>query len=222
MPIHVLIVDSNEITRAGIKTTFSLRPDLKLVGAAASLDEGLSIANETRIDVAIIDPSVVPDDSLDAVRRFRQAYPSLKLLVFSSEDCADFAQSITAAGASGYLIKAASVDEIAVAIRSVYVGRVFISHTHQAMTTPKQTRRSSPVRSSENVSQVGEGHQLSKREREVLTLLTDGMTNKQVAEELFLSVKTVETYRSRIMRKHGLRGRSELVSFARQTLPLAV
>ena len=116
------------------------------------------------------------------------------------------------AGAVGYLIKAADLDEIAVAIRSIAAGRIFICHSQHTLATP-------PSNASDYRPDDGtEDHQLSRREREVISLLADGMTNKQVAERLFLSVKTVETYRSRVMRKCGFADRTELVQFARQHL----
>ena len=216
MPIRVMIVDSHELSRAGIKITINERADLELVAEASSLDEALQAACHTPIDVAILDPEV-GCDRFDAIHQFQQAWPDLKVLVLSSEDCGNYATSITSAGASGYLIKAASLDEIAVAIRSVHNGRVFISHTHQAVSAPKLGTTDRPAANSDEP-----GRALSRREQEVLLFLADGLTNKQVAERLFLSIKTIETYRSRIMRKHGLRDRAELVRFARLHLGAAV
>ena len=226
MPIRVLIVDQHEIMRAGIKLTCGQREDLVFVGEACSLAEASQIARETNPDVAIIDPDCGGVDGLDAIGRLKDELPNLKILVFTANDGPEYAARIIAVGASGYLIKVAGLDEIAVAIRSVHVGRMFISHTHQPMTKPKskqvQKRESSAGSNRYDDTESSPLHQLSNREREVLMLLVDGMTNKQVAELLFLSVKTVETYRARVMKKYALRDRAELVQFARKTLgPIA-
>jgi DNA-binding NarL/FixJ family response regulator len=221
MPIRVLIVDQHEIMRAGIKLTCSDRNELEFVGEASSLAEGLQVASATNPDVAIVDPDCDGVDGLDGLRPLLDKMSELKILVFTAYDDPDYATRIMDSGACGYLIKVAGWDEIAVAIRSVHLGRNFISHTHHGVTVPKSKH------AQQGVAFAGSGlretskslplHQLSSREQEVLTLLVDGMTNKQVAERLFLSVKTVETYRARIMKKYGLRDRAELVQFARKT-----
>ena len=146
----------------------------------------------------------------------------MRILAFSSNDGPDDAARTLKAGASGFLIKIAGLDEIAVALRAVHLGRVFVSHSHPTAFCPKpaapmtvETQKPSTAARTASESPT----QLSGREREVLSLLADGMTNKQAAERLFLSVKTVETYRARIMKKHGLRDRVDLVQFARANPP---
>ena len=222
MSIRVLIVDQHEIVRAGIKQTCSERTDLECVGEACSLEEGRQIANATNPDVAIIDPDCEGVDGRGGIRRLHHELPKLKILVFTAHDSPDHAAMILQAVAAGYLIKVASLDEIAVAIRSVHVGRIFVSHTHCAVAKPKSMHTDQfaacalPGPHTES-DRSAPPSLLSDREQEVLTLLADGMTNKQAAEKLFLSIKTVETYRARIMKKHRLRDRAELVRFARTT-----
>ncbi len=222
MPIRVLVMDRHEILRAGIKLTCSDRDDLEFVGEACSLEAGRRMAAATNPDVAIIDPDCDGVDGIEGIARLHREMPSLKILVFTARDSPEHAARILQAGAAGYLIKVASLDEIAVAIRSVHIGRIFISHTHCAVAAPKSmhtdqiTEHALPKPTAQSDS-TPQPRLLSDREQEVLALLADGMTNKQAAEQLFLSIKTVETYRARIMKKHGLHGRSELVRFARQT-----
>lgn len=224
MPIRVLIVDPHEIMRAGIKLACGDREDLEIVGEASSLVEARDTALETNPDVAIIDPAgdSGESESLQAIGRLHEEFPNLKILVFTTADGPDHAVRFVQAGASGYLIKAAGLDEVSVAIRSVHIGRVFISHSSPTMTKPAPHPTNHGVTNATPgpaiESQRVPGPPLSAREQEVLLMLADGMTNKQVAESLFLSVKTVETYRSRIMKKHGLRDRAELVQFARRTI----
>lgn len=222
MSIRVLIVDQHEIMRAGIKQTCSERADFEFVGEAYSLEEGRQIALATKPDVAIIDPDCEGVDGLNGIRQLHREMPSMKILVFTAHDSSEHAAILLQAGAAGYLIKVASPDEIAVAIRSVHIGRIFISHTQCAVATPMSKRTDQPEYALPPMQAESDSptppRPLSDREQEVLSLLADGMTNKQAAEKLFLSVKTVETYRARIMKKHQLSDRAALVRFARKTI----
>ncbi|TWT76439.1 Transcriptional regulatory protein DevR (DosR) [Planctomycetes bacterium CA13] len=208
MPIQVLIIDPHAVTRLGIKQAFSSRSELEIIGEAATIAEGIRIAHDKNPDVAIIDPTAGGDQSIEMLRKLHQELPRLRTLVFTAKDGPEVATQMVALGASGYLIKAADLDEVVVAIQSVHVGRLFISHSHTLRVIP----------SPHSVNRETACELLSQREREVLGKLADGMTNQQVAEALFLSVKTIETYRSRIMKKHKLADRAELVRFARECL----
>jgi len=213
MPIRILVIDPHAVTRLGIKQAFADRSDLEFVGETSTLQEGIRIARTQSPDVAIIDPTAGGADAPALLRELHEELPKLRTLVFTACDGPEIAEQMVALGASGYLIKAANLDEMIVAIQSIHLGRLFISHSHtsRVIPAPHDHVRSAPSKS------VAADESLSQREQEVLSMLADGMTNKQVAEALFLSVKTVETYRSRIMKKHQLADRAELVSFARQT-----
>lgn len=212
MPIRVLLVDQHEIVRAGTKLACCDHKDIAIVGEASSIEEGRKLALETAPDVLIVDPDCDPN-GLDAIALLGREFTQAKIVVFTSNDGPDYASQIMMAGVSGYLIKTAGMDEIPVAIRLVHQGRVFISHTrHQQTQTPKLATAVKTVPIESNATH------LSGRELEVLTLLADGMTNKQVAAQLYLSVKTIETYRSRIMKKYQLRDRADLVQFARRSV----
>lgn len=249
MTIRVAIVDPHEIMRVGIKHLCIDRSEFEFAGELDSLLNGCERLIDTRPDVVVIDPGPSDELGLAIIRQIHEQLPAAKILVFASRDCGQFALEMMAAGASGYVTKAAAMDEIAVAIRAVESGRLFISHHHQAVDPPKAAflrRAVVDARSDLNpsvlqanggpldsVSRADGPHgladandvnplceeKLSGREREVLLLLAEGMTNRQAAEQLFLSVKTVETYRSRIMRKFGLRDRLEMVRFARKLTP---
>ena len=224
MPIRVLIVDAHEIMRAGIKLACSDREDFEFVGEASTLTQAQQIASETDPDVAVVDPHCAGEGARgrESIGNWHAETPDLKLLMLAGNDSPEHATRLVEAGASGYLTKAAGLDEIAVAIRSVHAGRIFISHsrpTHAGANLNHsihagENHTTSPPPASKSFARPA----LSTREQEVLEMLADGMTNKQVAESLFLSVKTVETYRARIMKKHCLRDRAELVRFARRNL----
>ncbi len=222
MPIRVLIIDSHEIVRAGIKMACETRSDLQFVGEASTLEGATSLAIESSADVVVVDPTVSGPEGLIELQQLHLQLPTLRILAFTNDDGPEFAQAVIAAGASGYLIKDASIDEMAVAIGCVHQGRVFISHSHAASHSPASVVNvASEVATTDAAEYLQSPPQLSGRESEVLSLLADGLTNKQAAERLFLSVKTVETYRSRIMKKHGLRDRAELVQFAKHAARVA-
>jgi len=233
--IRILVIDPHELMRAGIRLACQSKTDLEVVGEIGQLDQGRQLAAELAPDVLILDLATCDAKELALVHDLHVQFPLTKILVFTSIDGANVASQVIAAGASGYLIKIAGLDEIAVAIQCVHLGRTFISHTKgnratqppipplddQAISQPPT--ESSPVdRCSRRDAPESHGGltppkaNLSEREREVLVLLAEGLTNKQAAECLYLSVKTIETYRSRIMKKHRLRDRRDLVRFARE------
>ncbi len=211
MPIKVLLVDSHTITRLGIAQSLAACNDIEVIAEVETLSEGVQIAREQNPDVAAIDTDANASETLTTLSQLHADIPQLRTLVFTATDSAEFADQVVSCGAAGYLIKAAGPDELALAIRSVHSGRLFISHSRSTF-TPKV------VSYSARLTKMTSKDALSVREREVLERLADGMTNKQVAAELFLSIKTVETYRARIMKKFGLVDRVGLVQFARQVI----
>ena len=211
MPIKVLLVDSHTITRLGISQTLAACSDIEVIGEVETLSDGIEIARQQRPDVAVIDIDTNASETLSTLSQLHADIPGLRTLVFTATDSAEVAEQVVSCGAAGYLIKAASPDELALAIRSVHSGRLFISHSRSAL-APKVAVQSA------RLNNMTSKDSLSVREREVLVRLADGMTNKQVAAELFLSIKTVETYRARIMKKFGLVDRVGLVQFARQVI----
>ncbi|MGB7324955.1 MAG: response regulator transcription factor [Rubripirellula sp.] len=228
MPIRILVVDPHEITRAGIGLACQTREDLKIVGEVDSIDDAMLLTPETNPDVVVVDPRSCAGDRLEDLLRYRQAFPTAKILAFTGNENPAFAKSVVDCGVDGFLIKDASADELCWAIRTIHAGRIFISHSHHSVGSPQLEKSAVPnIQKSPSIALADESHRvnddnrdvdvdLSTREREVLALIADGMTNKQAAAELFLSVKTVETYRARVMRKHQLKDRSDLVRFAKR------
>ena len=253
---RIVIIDPHELMRAGIRLACESRDSLEVVGEADNIETGRMLLSEHTPDVLVLDMATCHAEELSVVSRLRAEFPGARILVFTAVDSADAASHVIASGASGFLVKTAGLDEIAVAIRCVHQGRTTITYTAAASVVdvnhslPTQSCDSSvakmaaklasglrptdsassgpscrPLQAGGSISiteppaAVGPAKGfagLSERETEVLGLLAEGLTNKQVAERLFLSVKTVETYRSRIMKKNDLRDRSELVRFARE------
>ena len=257
-PARILIIDPHELMRAGIRLACQSHESLEIVGEADTIEAGRVLLAEHSPDVLILDLATCETDELSLVTWLRAEFPSTRILAFTAVDSAQSAASVIDAGASGYLIKIAGLDEIAIAIKGVHQGRTTItysepssidttdgplarqrSHGHPSVASiaaklasglppdgrsadgracppiqPSDVKSTAPSPTMIPPNKCHAG--LSEREAEVLDLLAEGMTNKQVAERLFLSIKTVETYRSRIMKKNGLRDRSELVRFARE------
>lgn len=217
MSIHVLLVDQHEIMRAGIKS--ACRDEaIEFVGELNTLCADFEFGQAIP-DVIIVDPDCLAE-GLQTVSQLHAAFSATKILVVSANDSRQYAAEVLSAGAVGYLIKTAGLEEIPLAIRLIHEGRVFISHTRETQATgadqPCAVQSPSTLRV-DAIDPLPSPH-LSQREKQVLWLLAEGMTNKQVAEHLYLSVKTIETYRARIMKKHGLRDRVALTKFAREAM----
>lgn len=214
MPIRIFIVDPLEVMRAGIRLVCSKNEDLHVVGEAASLADSLAELALLAPDVVIFDVEPIDESSLTNIQKAKKVLPETRFLVYTTQDLPEVAQAILAAGASGFLIKAARLEEIVVAVRSIYDGRIFISHSPARQTTLQPAPHFPIVAKSGGLGTVAES--LSRRERQVISLVADGLTNKQIAQKLFLSIKTIETYRARVMRKHDLSDRAEVIQFARE------
>lgn len=215
MSIRVLLVDDHELTRSGVKIAIGHCPDLELVAEAGSCATAAESIRTDQPDVMVLDLMLPDGEGLSLVDVVREHSPHTRLLALSANQTREIADRALKAGCTGYLDKGAGVAEVASAIRAVYAGRTVIN-----MTLPQDsllgdssppTTPASPVASSE----------LSEREREVLACIARGLTNQQAANEMFLSVKTVETYRSRLTRKLGLRGRAQLFAYAQKNDLLA-
>ena len=209
--IRVLIVDDHAIVRAGLRMLINHQPDMDVVGEAADGHEALCQAREANPDVLTLDLTMPGGGGLKVLERLRQACPQTRVLVLTMHEDPSYLRAVLAAGGSGYVAKSAVDGELLAAIRSVAQGRTFVainlseSETHQVLgdrATPTASAARAPVQL------------LSPREQEVLKLLAQGYTNQEVGTRLCLSVKTIETYRARIVDKLGLRSRADLTRYA--------
>ena len=206
--IRVLIADDHAVLRAGLRMLINAQPDLEVVGEAANAREALTQAKALTPDVLTLDLSMPGGGSVKTIERLRQECPRTRVLVLTMHDDAAYLRAVLAAGGSGYVVKSAADAELLTALRAVARGRTFVDLDLDPLQAPltlgqDATRPNSPG-----------GQALSRRENEVLELLAQGLTNKEIAERIFLSVKTIETYRARLMEKLGLRTRADLVRYA--------
>jgi two-component system, NarL family, response regulator NreC len=209
-PIRVLIADDHSVLRAGLRMLLSAQSDIDVVGEAADGVEVSRKTRELRPDIVLLDLSMPGPRSGNVIRGVLRASPKTRVLILTMHDDAAYLRSALSAGAAGYLVKKAADSELLSAIRAVHAGRTFVDLTRTTglppLTPPGKV-----------AGQWLPPKNLSRREREVLRLLAQGHSNQQIADKIRLSVKTVETYRTRLSEKLGLKGRAELYRFASES-----
>ena len=206
MPIQILIADDHGVLRAGLRTLLNAEPNLEVVGEASDGDTVLRLASELRPDIVLLDISMPGPGGIEVTRQLKESLPELRVLILTAHEDESMLREAVQAGAAGYIIKRAVESELINAILSVSRGDLYV---HPAMTRAllKETSLfpSMPEPSVES---------LTPREIEVLRLIAKGYTNGQIAKELSLSVRTVESHRANLMGKLELRSRVELVRYA--------
>ena len=214
MKIRVLIADDHAVLRAGLRLLLNGQPDMEVVGEATDTTDVVKVARDTRPDVVLLDLAMPGQGGLSALAALRQSCPETRVLVLTMHDDPAYLRAVLDAGGDGYMIKSSADSELLSAIRSVQQGRPFVDKAF-GEDVLQSTRTRKPMRPGKWAEQIAAiTKPLSAREREVLTLLAHGYTNQEVADRLELSVKSVETYRSRLMEKLGLRSRAELIRYA--------
>jgi two-component system, NarL family, response regulator NreC len=198
--IRVLLADDHAILRAGLRMLLDAQPDMAVVAEAADGQEAILRASGSQPDVAVVDLTMPGLSGVETLEGLRREVPSTRLLVLTMHDDPGYARLALAAGASGHVIKDADSSELLAAIRTVHRGRTFVQVG--ADPGPVLAPALPPLPT------------LSPRERQVLELLAHGHTNREVADRLSLSVKTVETHRARLSDKLGLHSRADLVRLA--------
>lgn len=204
--VSILIVDDHPLVRKGLRMTLESQTDMSVVGEAGNMQEAVEAATRLQPQIVTLDLTMPGPSGVATVERIRAAAPKSRLVIVTMHDDPAYVRSAIAMGAAGYVNKSAADTELVSAIRAVASGRVFIDVGHatsiDSMLSPGSSSGRKPVDS------------LSDREREVLRQVARGYTNQQIADEIGLSVKTVESYRARLMKKLGMRERADLVRLA--------
>lgn len=210
--IKLLLADDHAVLRAGLKTLFNAQPDMEVVAEASDGREAVRKSLAVVPDIVLMDITMPGMGGLEATQEIKKQNPAIKVLVLTMHEDESYLHQMLHAGADGYLPKKAADTELADAIRATYRGEHFI---HSSMTAGLVDQ----LRDKEitGPQEAQKDSLLSKREREVLRLLAMGYTNQQIADMIYLSIKTVETYKARLKDKLGLQGRAELVRYAIQT-----
>jgi two-component system response regulator NreC len=206
--IRVLIVDDHAILRSGLRMLLGAQQDMDVVGEASDGAEAVRLVDELQPDVVLLDLAMPGTSGLDALRLIKRDGSFTRALILSQYDDESYLRRALEAGASGYVLKRAADVELLSAIRAVSRGEVYLEPMLTRLVVNDLFRRGDDNAVSVKVPA------LSDREREVLQLVALGHTNQQIADQLILSVKTVETYKARVMEKLGVRGRAALVRYA--------
>lgn len=209
--IRLVIADDHAVFRAGLKLLLQTHVDLEVVGEVSDVDQLLSAVAELRPDVLVLDLTMPGGSTLPVIEKLRKTIPETRILVLSMHDDLTLVRAALASGASGYVVKAAADTEVVAAIRAVATGKVFVDLDLDASQVGSLLATEKDWSGKEKAGPLG---MLSSREKEVFLSLAKGHTNQEIADELDLSIKTVETYRGRIGVKLGLRTRAEFVRFA--------
>ena len=203
--IKILIADDHAVVREGTRRILEQEPDLEVVAEAGDGEEAVSLASSLKPDVAIIDIAMPKLDGIEATRQIKALYPTITVLILSAYDDDQFVFSMLEAGAAGYLLKSVRGHELIDAIRAVYAGESVLHPSIARKVLSRFAAISGKPREREP-SQV-----LSERETEVLRLAARGLSNQDIAEELCLSVRTVQGHLGHIFNKLGVGSRTEAV-----------
>jgi DNA-binding NarL/FixJ family response regulator len=203
--IKVLLVDDHAIMRDGISAILSLHYDIDMIGEASEGQEAIEKTRELSPDVVIMDVAMPDMDGIEATRRIRKQSPNVRVIMLTQYDNKEYVLSAIKAGAAGYVPKRALGSELISAVRAVNRGESFLYPSAAAALIDEYRRQAKTADPYE---------QLTPREREILKLIAEGHTSREIAENLFISLKTVTGHRAKIMEKLGLRNRTELFKFA--------
>jgi len=224
--VRLMLVDDHDVVRTGLRSFLEGQPGLEVVAEARDGQEALALAPASRPDVVLMDITMPTMDGLEATRRMKGVCPSAAVLALSVHDDKQYFMQMLAAGASGYLTKQAAADELVAAIRMVAAGTIYLQPALARWLLEDYQRLASKFGSAaEDQPSAGtpaDLEVLSARERQVLEMVADGLSNQAIAERLTLSPKTIARHRERIMGKLNLHSRTELVKFAIRTGVIAL
>lgn len=203
--LRLLLVDDHAVVREGIRALLASDPRFEVIGEAAEGEAAVSVASDLRPDVVVMDLSLPGLNGVQATRRLKAEHPDMSVVALTVHEEGGYLRSLLDAGASGYVLKRSAASELLRALQVVGDGGTYLDPSLAGQLVGRLSR---------NPRQPGAAPALSDRETEVVRLVARGFSNKEIAGQLDVSVKTVETYRYRAVEKLGLRGRADLVRYA--------
>lgn len=206
--IKVLLVDDHTIVRKGLRALLDAEPDIEVIGEAETGREALQRAHELLPDIVLMDISMPDMNGAEATRQIRHRLSSVKVLVLSMHADEEFVFQLLRAGASGYLIKKAATEELIFAIKTVFQGHSFLSPAISSTVIDAYVRRAGEM-TAEDRYEI-----LTEREREILQLVAEGRTSREISELLHITTRTVETHRANLMAKLDIHTVAELTKYA--------
>ncbi|MEO3944694.1 response regulator transcription factor [Gorillibacterium sp. CAU 1737] len=206
--MKLVVADDHAVVRSGFSMILNFQPDMEVVGTAADGQEAYEAVARHQPDVLIMDLSMPPGEGgLEATKKIKADFPDTKILILTMYDDEEYLFHVLKNGASGYVLKSTPEEELLFAIRTVHAGDTYI-HPKMAKSLVREWMKGDPEEPEQDPLEL-----LSKRELEVLPLIAKGYGNKEIAEQLFISVKTVEAHKAKIMEKLNIKSRSELVTY---------
>ena len=205
--LQIFLADDHMVVREGLKTLINGQPDMLVIGEAGDGETAWQQARECQPDVVIMDVTMPGLNGVLATTRLKHACPHIKVLALSVHDDTSYLRQLLTAGAAGYVLKHAAADDLIQAIRIVAAGGIYLDPALAGHVIARYVQVP-------GVASALLGTDLSERETEVVQRIAHGYSNKEIAAQLNLSVKTVETYRARAMEKLGIDSRAELVRYA--------
>ena len=206
---RVLIADDHTIVRSGVRLLLQAEPDIEVVGEALNGDKALALAESLRPNVILMDIAMPGMDGLEATRQIKARFPDMHVLVLTMHRSDEYFFEMLKAGASGYVLKGAETNELIGAIRAVARGEVFLYPTMAKQLLQDYLNR---LKEGAGLPQPT----LTPREKEILRLLAEGYSNKEIAEHLIVSPSTIHSHRANLMRKLNLSSRHDLIQYARE------
>ncbi len=206
--IRVLVADDHTLVREGVRMILAKEPDIEVVGEASDGQEALGLVDTLHPDVVIMDISMPGMGGIEATQRLQERHPKVAVLALTMHEDESYVFRLLRAGASGYVLKRAAAQDLLQAVRAAARGESFLYPSVARKVVEDYLKR----------VEAGEDRErydgLTEREKEILTLIAQGSSNQQIAEKLFISIKTVQTHRAHIMEKLNLHDRTALVRYA--------
>ncbi|MGA9598017.1 MAG: response regulator transcription factor [Acidimicrobiia bacterium] len=208
-PIRIVIADDHAVLRAGLRSLLSAEEDFEVVGEAGDGAVCVELVAELEPDVVVMDLNMPTCSGLEALPIIKERLPNCKVLALTMHDDSAYLRTVLESGGAGFVLKQSAPDELLIAIRAVYDGGVYVNPRHTRVLLEEALEVSHPGDNDKTRYQS-----LSERETQIFKLTALGHSNAEIAAMLFLSVKTVETYKARMMHKLGLHSRAALVRLA--------
>ena len=208
MPEHkIILADDHKILREGLKSLIEKDPAFKVTGQAKNGEELLTLLKTNRSDLIVLDLSMPQLDGIATLKEIRRTFPKIKILILTMQKDQEHFKHAMAGGASGYILKEDAYDQLMLAIKIVLKGKSFVSPTLEHLLADQYIRSlDEGLESSLNI--------LTKRELQILKLVAQGLSNKNIASKLKLSIRTVETHRGNLTNKLGIKNTANLVKYA--------
>ena len=204
---RILLIDDHDVVRRGLASLINAQSDLEVCGEADTVEKAMEAIEKTRPDLALVDISLKDGDGFDVLRQMNEQFPNVLSLVLSMYDERVYAERALSAGAKGYVRKLEISDTIMTAIRRVLSGQVYVSETVAASLLHR-------LSSGKHIETRAGVERLSDRELQVLRCIGRGLSNREIAEQLFISAKTVESHREHMKQKLGLESSGDLLRYA--------